>query len=147
MHKVFLIPHPAMRETLIRLHYTIQSFQPYARSIVVTIFSHFSVTNELPYLITIQPLRGKYTGIAIGLQVRIPSGATAPILSVSGEMCFGFWCDISPHIIPLEFVRHVRRTFLVKSLTTEPGFVEYCVEEHGLDKAVTFKKQSFLNRS
>jgi hypothetical protein len=139
-HNVFLIPHPAMRETFIPLHFTIQSVQPYARSIVVTVFSQFSVTNQLPYPITIQPLRGKYKGIAIGLQVRIRSGETAPILSVSREMCFGFWSDISPHIIPLEFVNHVRRTFVVKSFTDEPVFVEYCLEERGLDKAVTFKK-------
>jgi hypothetical protein len=142
-HKPFLIAHPSMRETFVPLHYTIHSFQPYARSIVVTVFSQYSVTNELGYPITIQPLRGKYKGIAIGLQVRVLPNQTARILSASAEMCFGFWSDISPHIVPLEFVQHVRRTFLVKTVTDEPAFIEYCLEERGLDIAVTFKRANF----
>jgi hypothetical protein len=70
----------------------------------------------------------------------VPSGQTAPILSVSAEICFGFWSDISPHITPLEFVKHVKRTFVVKSFTGAPVFIGYYLAERGLDKAVTFKR-------
>lgn len=148
-HKTLMINNPIMRDTYITLHYNVQSAQPYAKSRILTLFSQFKARNQLSMPVILQPLKFKKMHnnrdepIAFGIPITLEPGQTEAIVSTSALFCFCFYTPSSPFPVPLDFRKMTHRTFLSKG-EHGPQFIDFRLEERGLDMLATFKPASFV---
>ena len=87
--KILSIPIKKTEKNIfLPLHYNISSSQPYSRSTIITIFSHFQIVNNIKEVLVLQPI---LNNAFVGNRIIINSGEKIPVNISSSEFKFALW--------------------------------------------------------